>query len=75
MNRTHVIQAIARVLRIDSQLLHDDDGLGRTEGWDSLAHLEILERLESDSGTRLTGEETLYSETVEELVGLFQTEF
>jgi len=71
VNRDQVISLVAGVIKAKARDLSDSDSLGRTDGWDSLAHLEIIEKLEEDSGRRLTSEEILFSESIEDLLSIF----
>lgn len=72
MTEKEVLETISEVLRIAPKDLSPDMGLGREPGWDSLANVEILQRLEDRSKLRLGIEETFYLETVADYVDAFK---
>lgn len=73
MSKSEIRTLVAQILRMSPADLSIQAGLGVTVGWDSLAQLEILERLEKASGKSLRPEEMLLAETLEDLVDLFQS--
>ncbi len=63
-----VMAVVASVLMCPAEQLTRQDGLNMTSGWDSLAHLEVINRLEEEFGCRFTVEETLDLETISDIV-------
>lgn len=51
--------------------LEPDAALGSTDGWDSLAQLELIVRLEQESGIKLSAEDSIYAESLPDLLALF----
>ena len=72
MTRDEIKQEIAKCIGIETAELNDDSGIGRTQGWDSLAHVEILERLEGISGISISVDESIFSESLSDLVSIFE---
>lgn len=70
MKESLVKQIVSEVLR-NSHPLSDDDRLGFTPGWDSLAHVEIISRLEREAGLALKPEDIIFAESLGDLVQLF----
>ncbi len=50
-------QVIRDVLRDDDLVLSDDTTANEVEGWDSLAHINIMFLLESEFGVQFTDEQ------------------
>lgn len=73
MTRDEVIKTVVEVLGTGNALTFEDR-LGSTKGWDSLAHIEIVAKLEAASGKRLSTEDAIFAETVADLVELFGSE-
>lgn len=73
MSEREIVQIVEEVLGLRSGALSADAALGVTQGWDSLAQLEILEKLEKVSGRMLSSEELLLAESLEDLIGLFES--
>lgn len=71
MEEKKIREIVAGVLQTPTADLPKDASLGVTEGWDSLAQLEILEKLEAASSKRLSGEDSLFAESLEDLLALF----
>lgn len=71
MEEKKIREIVAGVLQTPMVDLPKDASLGVTEGWDSLAQLEILEKLEAASSKRLSGEDSLFAESLEDLLALF----
>jgi acyl carrier protein len=74
MESTEVRRIVAEVLRISSDSLREDAALGVTSGWDSLAQLELIQRLESESGKRIAADDILFSESLPDLIELFSSQ-
>ncbi len=72
MNKNQIIEEVAKCIGCNSEELGEESGLGLTPGWDSLAHVEILERLEGVSGKKLSVDESIFSETLGDLIALFE---
>jgi len=68
---SRIIEIIAEVVKISPDELIPDSALGSTRGWDSLAHLELVTRLEQESGIRLSPEDSIFAESLADLLNLF----
>ncbi len=51
------------LLRVDPSLLHDDARRGELEGWDSMAHLDLVAELEREFSLQIEPEQALEIET------------
>lgn len=71
MQKERIIEIVSQVLKVPSQTLDLSSSIGNVAGWDSLAQLEILERLEGESGRKLSVDEAIFSESLSDLVDLF----
>lgn len=71
LSDSRIKEIVADVIKLEASLLSDESALGMTEGWDSLAQLEIITRLEQESGSRLSAEDSIYTESLADLVSLF----
>jgi len=71
MDKARIVVLISEVLGIEVSLLSSDSGLGVTPGWDSLAHLEILTKLEAETGKKVSVEDSIFAESLEDLCDLF----
>lgn len=71
LSDSRIKEIVADVIKLEASLLSDESALGMTEGWDSLAQLEIITRLEQESGSRLSAEDSIYTESLVDLVSLF----
>ena len=74
MNAYSIKKIVAEVIGADIEILEDDSRLGQSRGWDSIAQLEIIERLETMSGKKLSIEESIFAESLLDLYSLFKTE-
>lgn len=57
-------QLFAEALKISSQQIIDSMAFGETPGWDSLAHIHLMEELERRYGVTIGDEELLELTTV-----------
>lgn len=73
VSESRIKEIIADVIKVAGSELGPESALGITDGWDSLAQLEIIARLEQESGIRLSAEDSIYSESLADLVSLFGT--
>ena len=71
MNESRIKEIVADVIKADESSLSAESALGITDGWDSLAQLEIVTRLEQESGSRLSAEDSIYAESLADLLSLF----
>ena len=63
-----VIGAVADVLGMPADHVALDDRQDATPGWDSIAHIEIIEAVEDATGTRLTLQQQTESRSVAKLI-------
>lgn len=59
MDDNRVEQVIAEVFKIDRQAVKDDLAYGDVSEWDSLNHVELMLRLETDFGVEIGEDEML----------------
>lgn len=70
MNETDLLEVMKTNLGIAN--LTSTDGMGKTNGWDSLAHVQLIIELESITGKSLDGDLIARLTTVESLVNYFK---
>jgi acyl carrier protein len=71
LSETRIREIVADVIKFVGVELSTESSLGTTDGWDSLAQLEIITRLEQESGVRLSAEDSIYAESLADLISLF----
>lgn len=71
LSESRIKEIIAGVIKVEGSQLGPEAALGITDGWDSLAQLEIITRLEQESGIRLSAEDSIYAESLADLASLF----
>lgn len=71
LSESRIKDIIADVIKVEGSQLGPESALGITDGWDSLAQLEIVTRLEQESSIRLTAEDSIYAESLADLTSLF----
>jgi acyl carrier protein len=74
LSESRIAQIVVEIVKPHDGQLNPDSSLGTTEGWDSLAQLEIITRLEQESGVRLSAEDAIYAESLSDLVSLFASQ-
>jgi acyl carrier protein len=67
-------KVVSLILKKAETELEAGDRLGATKGWDSLAHVEIISKLESLSGITLNAEDAIFAETLGDLIEIFSGE-
>lgn len=71
MNRVEIYSLIARVLEISIDDVNDELSIGDIPQWDSLAHMQLLEAFEEESGTTLDIEQIIEIEDVQDIIDAF----
>lgn len=61
------------LFRIDPTSITDDMRRGEMDGWDSLAHLDLVSQLESEFGVSIDTEQALEIETFADARRLLET--
>jgi len=61
---------LATALQVDGGEIDGEAAIGRTERWDSLAHMRLMLGLEEHLGRTLTSEEMLSIESLGDLIAL-----
>tara|TARA_B100001093_G_C26837059_1_gene1018831 strand:+ start:220 stop:441 length:222 start_codon:yes stop_codon:yes gene_type:complete len=72
MNRIEIYSVIARVLEITVDDVDVELSIGDIPQWDSLAHMQLLEALEEESGTSLDIEQIIEIEDVQDIIDAFK---
>jgi acyl carrier protein len=54
--RARARQLLATALAVEPGRLADDAAIGRTEEWDSLAHMRLVAAIESELGRQISAE-------------------
>lgn len=72
MNRIEIYSVIARVLEISVDDVDVELSIGDIPQWDSLAHMQLLEALEEESGTTLDIEQIIEIEDVQDIIDAFK---
>tara|TARA_B100001093_G_scaffold490523_1_gene529635 strand:- start:341 stop:583 length:243 start_codon:yes stop_codon:yes gene_type:complete len=75
LNET-IIDIISEIIKVDSAEIAQDPssfGLGETDGWDSLVHLEIMTALEEEYDIELSIEDMEATDTAEKILRYFET--
>jgi acyl carrier protein len=71
LSESQIRVIVAEIIKFQGIELSPDSALGTVEGWDSLAQLEIITRLEQESGLRLSAQDSIYAESLADLISLF----
>ena len=71
LSESRITDIVCEIIKPKDGHLDSQSSLGVTEGWDSLAQLEIITRLEQESGIRLSAEDAIYAESLSDLITLF----
>jgi len=68
-----VRKVVAEVLGIDPGRLRDDSGMNREASWDSVRHVAIVARLESDFDLEFSDDEVVTAVDLAPLIVLVET--
>ena len=71
LSEARITEIVRDIVKPQDGKLDSESSLGMTQGWDSLAQLEIITRLEQESGMRLSAEDAIYAESLPDLISLF----
>lgn len=56
-------RVFAKILHVDPAVLQSDTRRGELEGWDSMAHLDLIAELETELSIRIEPDDALAIET------------
>ncbi len=70
--REQAVAIFAGALRISRQDVPEQPLLGQTEGWDSLAHLNLILALEEALGRELNPEQVVEIESLDDVVAILE---
>jgi acyl carrier protein len=71
LSEARITDIVREIVKPQDGKLDPESSLGMTQGWDSLAQLERITRLEQESGMRLSAEDAIYAESLSDLISLF----
>jgi len=72
-NVTHARQFLAEATHRELELIPDDARIGQFVGWDSLAHLRLIMRIEEQIERQLDPDETVRIESLADIAALIAT--